>query len=271
MRNNNISIVIAFQKRGGKRKSSVMVWFWVLIGWRAGGGVASNSRRTPSENEICEVIWGSISCFHQRGGLCFKCLCVSFVSPRVDVEWIHLKRCETYTIFHLFIFLSCIAATRRSWGFQNRDAKQEKKLNSFLWSKYARALLNSMALCWCHSAKPHGFSVLLNLKLGWTFQIAKGQKQMTPGWGFVTSPGWAISTNWRTSICIYAEMLLFLFSFLFQLCDYINAIPSEKKQHAYDNTNRKTQRMRAFVICAFCEITMGYISEKSCRWKDGLS
>lgn len=130
MKNNNISIVHAFQKREQKekRKSSVMAWFCVLIGWRARGGVASHSRRTPSENEICEVIWGSISCFHQCGGPHFKCFCVVFLFPLSGCEMNAAEKGVKHTIFSIFSsLLAALLPDAQLWGFQQRDIKEKSK------------------------------------------------------------------------------------------------------------------------------------------------
>lgn len=192
-----------------------MAWFRVLIGWRARGGVASHSRRTPSENEICEVIWGSISCFHQCGGPHFKCFCVFFLFPLGGCEMNAAERGVKHIIFS--IFSSLLAAGRRNLRFSARRNQREKQrqfallcpqqlhlsFNGWLFCSWCRGKVatpfiiqllyrapeNSMALCWQPPAKQLGLSFLLKLKLGRTFQIAMGQKQ--GGWG--GTRGWGLS------------------------------------------------------------------------------
>lgn len=120
MKNNNISIVHAFQKSG------VMAWFRVLIGWRARGGVAGRPRRTPSENEICEVIWGSVSCFHQYGGLHFKCFCVFVLFPLSGCEMNAAENGVTHTIFSIFsYYLAGALPDAETCSFQQWNLKKK--------------------------------------------------------------------------------------------------------------------------------------------------
>lgn len=95
--------------------------------WRAGGGGTSHCRRTPGENEICEVIWGSMSCFHQCGGLRFKRLCL-FLFPLSGSGMNASEKGLKHTIFSIFSYLLAeLPPDAKVWSFQHRNIKAEKK------------------------------------------------------------------------------------------------------------------------------------------------